>query len=63
MTHGHTNARLAVAALAAAEETAAKKNELSLDGEGQIVVETTPYAVGPQRLIGVRQWKKWRGRG
>jgi hypothetical protein len=61
MTHWHTNARLAVAAtmaiaaIAAAEETAEKKNELSLDEEGQIVVETTPYAVGPQRLIGVRQ--------
>jgi hypothetical protein len=31
--------------------------KLSLDDQGQIVVETTPYSTGPQRLIGVRQWK------
>jgi len=31
--------------------------KLSLDAEGQLVVETTPYATGPQRLIGVRQWQ------
>jgi len=31
--------------------------KLSLNDEGQIVVETTPYATGPQKLIGVRQWK------
>jgi hypothetical protein len=30
---------------------------LSLDAEGKIVVETLPYATGPQRLLGVRQWK------
>jgi hypothetical protein len=32
--------------------------QLSLDAEGQIVVETTPYNTGPQKLIGVTQWKK-----
>jgi hypothetical protein len=31
--------------------------KLSLDKEGQLVVETLPYTTGPQRLIGVRQWK------
>jgi hypothetical protein len=30
---------------------------LSLDDQGQIVVETTPYSTGPQKLIGVREWK------
>ena len=30
---------------------------LSLDAEGQLVVETTPYVTGPQRLMGVSQWK------
>jgi hypothetical protein len=30
---------------------------LSLDGEGQIVVETLPYTTGPQKLIGARQWQ------
>lgn len=40
------------------EGTTIPAAKLSLDGEGQIVVETTPYSVGPQRLIGVRQWKK-----
>jgi hypothetical protein len=30
---------------------------LSLDDQGQIVVETTPYTTGPQKLIGVREWK------
>jgi hypothetical protein len=30
---------------------------LSLDKEGQLVVETLPYTTGPQKLIGVRQWK------
>jgi hypothetical protein len=24
---------------------------------GELVVETLPYTTGPQRLIGVRQWK------
>jgi hypothetical protein len=31
--------------------------KLSLDGEGQIVIETLPHSTGPQRLLGVRQWK------
>jgi hypothetical protein len=31
--------------------------KLSLDQEGQIVVESMPYTTGPQKLIGVRQWK------
>ena len=31
--------------------------KLSLDKEGQLVVETLPYTTGPQKLIGVRQWK------
>ena len=31
--------------------------KLSLDAEGHIVVETLPYSTGPQRLIGVFQWK------
>lgn len=31
--------------------------KLSLDKDGQIVIETLPYTTGPQRLIGVRQWK------
>jgi hypothetical protein len=31
--------------------------KLSLDKDGQIVVETLPYTTGPQRLIGVREWK------
>jgi hypothetical protein len=31
--------------------------KLSLNDEGQLVVETLPYTTGPQRLIGVRQWK------
>jgi len=30
---------------------------LSLDDQGQIVVETLPYTTGPQKLLGVRQWK------
>jgi len=30
---------------------------LSLDKGGQIVVETLPYTTGPQKLLGVRQWK------
>jgi hypothetical protein len=30
---------------------------LSLDGDGNIVVESTPYSTGPQKLLGVRQWK------
>jgi hypothetical protein len=29
-----------------------------MNDEGQIVIETTPYSAGPQRLIGVREWKK-----
>ncbi len=31
--------------------------KLSLDKEGQIVVETLPHTTGPQKLLGVRQWK------
>jgi hypothetical protein len=31
--------------------------KLSLDGEGQIVIETLPHSTGSQRLMGVRQWK------
>jgi hypothetical protein len=31
---------------------------LSLDAEGQIVVESLPYTTGPQKLIGVSQYKK-----
>jgi hypothetical protein len=31
--------------------------KLSLDKEGQIAVETLPYTTGPQKLIGVREWK------
>jgi hypothetical protein len=32
--------------------------KLSLDEQGQIVVETLPYSTGPQKLLGVREWKK-----
>ncbi|HET7291296.1 MAG TPA: hypothetical protein VFM88_02630 [Vicinamibacteria bacterium] len=32
--------------------------KLSMNEEGQIVVESTPFTTGPQRLMGVRQWKK-----
>lgn len=31
--------------------------KLSLNEEGQLVVETLPYTTGPQKLLGVRQWK------
>ena len=31
--------------------------KLSLSNEGELVVETLPYTTGPQRLLGVRQWK------
>jgi hypothetical protein len=31
--------------------------KLSMSAEGELVVETLPYTTGPQRLIGVRQWK------
>jgi hypothetical protein len=31
--------------------------KLSLSPEGELVVETLPYTTGPQRLLGVRQWK------
>jgi hypothetical protein len=31
---------------------------LSLDDKGQIVIETLPHSTGPQKLIGVREWKK-----
>jgi hypothetical protein len=31
--------------------------KLSLDKEGQLVVETLPYTTGPQKLLGVREWK------
>ena len=31
--------------------------KLSLNAEGELVVETLPYTTGPQKLIGVRQWK------
>jgi hypothetical protein len=31
--------------------------KLSLDRDGEIVVETLPYTTGPQKLIGVREWK------
>jgi hypothetical protein len=31
--------------------------KLSLSDKGDLVVETLPYTTGPQRLIGVRQWK------
>ena len=31
--------------------------KLSMNDEGQIVVETLPYTTGPQKLIGVRQWQ------
>jgi hypothetical protein len=31
--------------------------KLSLNDQGEIVVETLPYTTGPQKLIGVRQWK------
>ncbi len=31
--------------------------KLSLNDKGELVVETLPYTTGPQRLIGVRQWK------
>jgi hypothetical protein len=30
---------------------------LSLDEEGRIVIETQPHTTGPQKLVGVRQWK------
>lgn len=30
---------------------------LSIDDQGQLVVETLPHTTGPQRLLGVRQWK------
>jgi hypothetical protein len=32
--------------------------KLSLDEKGQIVIETLPYSTGPQKLLGVREWKK-----
>ncbi len=32
--------------------------KLSLNDEGQIVIESTPYTTGPQKLFGVREWKK-----
>jgi hypothetical protein len=32
--------------------------KLSLNDQGQIVIESTPFTTGPQRLIGVREWKK-----
>jgi hypothetical protein len=32
--------------------------KLSLNEQGEIVVESTPYSTGPQRLMGVREWKK-----
>jgi hypothetical protein len=32
--------------------------KLTLNESGEIEVETTPYSTGPQRLIGVREWKK-----
>jgi len=31
--------------------------KLSLGDKGELVVETLPYTTGPQKLIGVRQWK------
>jgi hypothetical protein len=31
--------------------------KLSLSDKGEIVVETLPFTTGPQKLIGVRQWK------
>ena len=31
--------------------------KLSLNEQGELVVETLPYTTGPQKLIGVRQWK------
>lgn len=31
--------------------------KLSMNETGDLVVETLPYTTGPQRLIGVRQWK------
>ncbi len=31
--------------------------KLSLNAEGELAVETLPYTTGPQKLIGVRQWK------
>jgi len=31
--------------------------KLSIGPEGELVVETLPYTTGPQRLLGVRQWK------
>ena len=31
--------------------------KLSLSDKGEIVVATLPYTTGPQKLIGVRQWK------
>ena len=32
--------------------------KLTLNESGEIEVETTPYSTGPQRLMGVREWKK-----
>lgn len=32
--------------------------KLSMSDEGQIVIESTPYSTGPQRLMGAREWKK-----
>jgi hypothetical protein len=31
--------------------------KLSMGEDGQLVVETTPYTTGPQKLIGVSQWQ------
>lgn len=31
--------------------------KLSMGEDGQLVVETTPYTTGPQKLIGVYQWQ------
>lgn len=30
---------------------------VSFNDEGQLVFETTPFATGPYKLIGVRQWQ------
>jgi hypothetical protein len=31
--------------------------KLAMDEEGNLTIETLPHSTGPQRLLGVRQWK------
>jgi hypothetical protein len=40
------------------EGTVIPAASISFDKEGRLVFETTPFATGPYKLIGVREWKK-----